>query len=425
MHWLFAIADYALLIYFFEKLSERKRVRGFLYYLFVHACISLPVMSFASHLFYKQLLYSALILASLGLLYKWRMIDRIQIFLALIITRLVAQLLVIFSFSFFTSASFEGTSDSMMLCIFQHAFCILLRAVILFFLAQRGKMQEFTCAIKVCISMILVVLIVECLVQYRIFQIMGAGAFFFSFFLFSLSLFLSLLIYLLLSFFHNESLRQMENLYQISVLEQKERHFNRIEENHTVYRKEQHDFDNKLIAIRGMCHGNQEETKAEIDDLLLQSRMKFSKVISENMALNEICTEKLKIAEECEISVIYDIRIPKKLFLKVHEIGTLYGNLFDNAIEANLELSVAERRIELTTFIQKGMLIITMRNQAKQEMKTTEIQKENRKIRFKNNRNERGYGLKNVRDVVERYQGEMIVKREENSFEIKIMLCDV
>ena len=425
MHWWFAIADYALLICFFEKLSERKRISGFWYYLFVHAGISLPIMSFASHLFYQQLLYSIFILASLGLLYKWRIMDRIQLFLALIITRLVAQLLVIFSLSFFTRNSFEGTSDSIMLCILQHVFCIFLRAVLLFLMAQRGRMQEFTVAIKRCISMILVVLIVECLVQYQIFQTMGAGAFFFSFFLFTLSLFLSVLIYVLLSFFHNESVRQMENLYQISVLEQKERHFNRIEENHTVYRKEQHDFENKLIAIRGMCHGNQEETKAEIDDLLLQSRMKFSKVISENMSLNEICTEKQKIAEEYEISVIYDIRIPKKLFLKVHEIGTLYGNLFDNAIEANLELSVAERRIELTTFVQKGMLIITMRNQAKQEMETTEIQKKNKKIRLKNNRNERGYGLKNVREVVERYQGEMMVKREENSFEIKIMLCDV
>lgn len=129
-------------------------------------------------------------------------------------------------------------------------------------------------------------------------------------------------------------------------------------------------------------------------------------------------TQKLKIAKQRNIKVVVDagkiIRIP----FTNPEIVSILGNLIDNAIEACEKVDINERWINISIQKKNSIFYLKITNSmekisGKEKMFFSPLKKEG---------GIHGYGLNNVRSIVERHSGEMYCYTDEKMFSVKIVL---
>lgn len=116
---------------------------------------------------------------------------------------------------------------------------------------------------------------------------------------------------------------------------------------------------------------------------------------TENYALNPILNIKCKEAEMGNIHIQCDILVPKYMNLDYGDMGVLFGNLLDNAIEACQSIEDKEKWIEVVVNYEEPILILRIRNSKNR------LERKKRKKAGLNH----GIGLNSVRQIVEKYNG--------------------
>lgn len=172
----------------------------------------------------------------------------------------------------------------------------------------------------------------------------------------------------------------------------------------------QYEFTKKNIELINMkCHDLKYRVSADSDDV---SEIKEALDIydsaykTENEALNIVLMEKSLICkhENINLSVIADAS--KLGFMKDADVYALFGNIFDNAIEAVRKVESDDGRIiGLNIKTVNSFLIINVFNQY-----AGKIDMENGLPKTtKNDTRYHGYGLKSVKYIVQKYNGEMTI----------------
>ena len=100
------------------------------------------------------------------------------------------------------------------------------------------------------------------------------------------------------------------------------------------------------------------------------------------------------------------------------EIISLFGNLLDNALEACEQIKEGERWIHIKMKKKNQLLYIEIVNAAK----NTGIQTDENFVSKKKDGVLHGYGMKNIRDIVEQYNGMFQCKSQEDRFEVVITI---
>ena len=95
----------------------------------------------------------------------------------------------------------------------------------------------------------------------------------------------------------------------------------------------------------------------------------------------------------------------------------ILGNLLDNALQA---VSLVDKNafIVLTMHYSKGMLIIKVSNPFKNEVKIID----GTVMTSKSDKKNHGLGLRSVKEVVEKYNGTIEIKTDNNIFTITAVL---
>ena len=101
-------------------------------------------------------------------------------------------------------------------------------------------------------------------------------------------------------------------------------------------------------------------------------------------------------------------------FISGMDITTIFSNLLDNAIEACREIEKSRRKIRIIMRAQMGLIVIKITNSC------GDYNISNIKFGHSTKENHSGIGLSNVRKAVEKYEGIMNVKRENNIFCVSI-----
>lgn len=117
--------------------------------------------------------------------------------------------------------------------------------------------------------------------------------------------------------------------------------------------------------------------------------------------LDMILNEKLKEAKDKKIDMQISTEVFTTLPFTDREIISLFGNLLDNAIEACEKINDKKRWIKIKIKKKNLLLYIEIAN-ALEEM-PKQIQKE-----FVSNKKDNGlhgYGMKNIQDIVKKYDG--------------------
>ena len=90
-----------------------------------------------------------------------------------------------------------------------------------------------------------------------------------------------------------------------------------------------------------------------------------------NAFLDVILKDKMAQAKEKQIDFLAEIDFSKGGFIEGLDISTIFGNAFDNAIEACIKLPEEERMITVKTGVRNHFFLILIENSAKDFSETT------------------------------------------------------
>ena len=189
-------------------------------------------------------------------------------------------------------------------------------------------------------------------------------------------------------------------------------------------KSKQHDFKNHLSTIYGIVQvSNEEDSREKIKyyiEGLSESLLKEQNLISlDNKVLAGIIYSKLQKAEELEINFRYSINSDINLIpVKDYELAEILFNLLDNAFDAvsNLE---DKRWVELNIDKEKENSIIHIKNSGA-TLKNTNIN-EIFKKGFSTKGNQRGFGLYNIKSIVDKYGGSIEITTQNDSTEFILL----
>ena len=166
-------------------------------------------------------------------------------------------------------------------------------------------------------------------------------------------------------------------------------------------------------------NGNIGDIKRYLDGLV--EDIEKSEIYSNtgNIALDSIINYKLRNAKNSNIKLDLNIAIPPTLNVEVVDTVTILGNLLDNALEAVAKVN--EKIIKIDIKLKKGGLFVKIENSFNGEVKYDESREESQILSLKGS-NEHGYGLKNIKKSVEKYNGHMKISHTENIFSTGVFI---
>ncbi|MBR3818118.1 MAG: GHKL domain-containing protein [Clostridia bacterium] len=182
-----------------------------------------------------------------------------------------------------------------------------------------------------------------------------------------------------------------------------------------------HDIKNKLLSVSGLLADGQTQSaidaiKGEVDFL---DEANNGVINSGNPAVDAVLQSKLAIAESKGITLDYSVKISDKINVDLLELGVLIGNALDNAIEAAEGLcNGTEKTIFASIITMGGRFVVSVENPVEAQVDTKHIGT------AKADKLNHGYGLKSIKTIAQKYDGDVFVSCEGNIFSTSINICN-
>lgn len=111
-------------------------------------------------------------------------------------------------------------------------------------------------------------------------------------------------------------------------------------------------------------------------------------------------------------------KLPRKTIVADYDWCTIFSNLVSNAVEACEKLHSTEKEIRLEISTDEKILRIIMRNPVEWIVEKDMLENGTTKV----DKATHGYGLRNIKGVVEKYNGEVKYICEDYLFSVEIMI---
>lgn len=197
-----------------------------------------------------------------------------------------------------------------------------------------------------------------------------------------------------------------------------------LQEQNKQMERVRHDRKNHVIAIRGLLE-NQEWDKAKsyLDRIVKVGELGNGEDITGNKVVDALLYQKRKWADEKKIIWSCDMQIPPKWDMEEFDLCVLLGNILDNALEACEKMNKQrECAVDIQSRIVKSCFLLVVKNSANiKDINET-------KMTSKDKPQKHGIGMRNIRDIVYKYNGILDKKVQNGFFEISVLLplnCDV
>ena len=177
----------------------------------------------------------------------------------------------------------------------------------------------------------------------------------------------------------------------------------------------QHDMKLHLTTLKDYSIGN----TAALDYLnSLMENIEVNEIHcdSGNIAIDSIVNFKLRNAKTDNIKLDLSIAVPPEINVDVVDIVTIIGNLLDNALDAVAQ--VDKKVIKMNVVFEKGGLFIKTENSFNGEVKYSKEQQ----ILTSKGGDGHGYGLKNIKQSVEKYDGYIKLAHDSSIFSAVVFL---
>ena len=197
-----------------------------------------------------------------------------------------------------------------------------------------------------------------------------------------------------------------------------ETHYHEVDNMYRQNRGWRHDYRNHIQTMKAYAASENWEAIRRYLDLLDDDLTAVDTVIrTGNPMTDAILNSKISLARSKNIQVEADAYIPVKLKLSEIDLCCIIGNLFDNAIEASMNLPEAQRAIRVYMDMKGTQLYISFTNFTAGK----KIKKEGKRFRSTKGKG-RGFGLARMDAIVERLNGYISRNSEDGAFTTEILL---
>lgn len=183
-----------------------------------------------------------------------------------------------------------------------------------------------------------------------------------------------------------------------------EKSYEELQKNYNQNAKVYHDLDNNLSVLYNLIQIERyDEASRYIDEISSPIRNLHDNIITGNSSIDFVLNYKSKQAAQQNIKVHFSADFAPSVKINVEDLCTVLFNLLDNAIEACEKLdSNKDRWITLTMCPIDNMYVIKIKNPCQlEDMKTSDALLET----TKKNKLLHGWGIQNILDTVEKYEG--------------------
>ena len=191
------------------------------------------------------------------------------------------------------------------------------------------------------------------------------------------------------------------------------------EEIYDRQRKKMHDYKNQLSTIQTLLKNEQTEEALLFTQKLTESiAVEMSAINTNHPVVNAVLNQKYRSMQEKHIAVILKVGDLHEICLEEEEIVILLSNLLDNAIRESEKVlkNTGKAVVHLKLECENQKLIFAIRNPV-----TEKVEIENDRIKS-NGGDDHGIGLLNVKAVVDKYGGDMVLSCDENEFKAVVIL---
>lgn len=178
-----------------------------------------------------------------------------------------------------------------------------------------------------------------------------------------------------------------------------------------------HDMKNHLLVLQNK--ENNEESQKMIKELQNQIENYENYEHTGNSFLDIIIKDKLKIAKEKQIDLMVAIDFKDINFIEPLDISTIFGNSIDNAIEGVEKVSKENRVILVKAGKVNNFISIVVENNYNENEKLGS-RRTTKKDNFLH-----GYGISNIKNAVEKYNGTCTITKENGKFILKILISNM
>lgn len=214
-----------------------------------------------------------------------------------------------------------------------------------------------------------------------------------------------------------------ENIILDRLLNEQRQYIINVEKLYEEARSIRHDTRKYFVVFKGLLDNGQYDEAEKYAKLFMEDRLSPVNIYNiNNSILETILNER---ASECkENNIIFEVKIRNSVDEIFGEsdrkldLAIVILNLLDNAIEKEKSYGYEERKIEMQIFVLGQMCHIFIKNYIdKSVLKSNLLLSTTKK-----NKNKHGMGIKSVRLILEKYQGNMTIKEEENSFIVHVCI---
>ena len=195
-------------------------------------------------------------------------------------------------------------------------------------------------------------------------------------------------------------------------------HYQEVDTMYRQIRGWRHDYRNHIQAMKALAaSGDLDGIKSYLEQLDTDLQTVDTVIKSGNPMADAIINSKISLAKSKYIPVKIDAHIPVKLKTSELDLCCILGNLFDNAIEASLQLPEDQRMIRVYMDMKNTQLYISFTNFTAGK----KLSKLGR--RFRSTKGEgHGLGLVRIDNIVERLDGYLSRNSEDGAFTTEILL---
>lgn len=199
-------------------------------------------------------------------------------------------------------------------------------------------------------------------------------------------------------------------------------YYEELEHNQAEIRKFRHDMNNHLSIIRSLFQsGNRDEAERYMKEIESQTAAR-TRAFCKNGIINAVLNAKYNLAQEKGIDCFFHIDLEKLIGIDAVSLCCLFSNTLDNSIEACAKIpDPAQRYLSVKARVtDNGYFTYEIAN-AKQNAVT---EHKGKLISDKEEAASHGFGLSNVREVVEKYNGTMDISYTEDQFTVTVLIGD-
>lgn len=186
----------------------------------------------------------------------------------------------------------------------------------------------------------------------------------------------------------------------------------------------EHEYKNHLNVIYGITQvAKEEELRQKIKEYIgtiTANNEEFSRLLHiENTIIKAILYNKIQMAEKLGVSCIYSVTSDLKYIpVDDSELTVIFSNLLNNAIEATSMIKNKEMEVIIGEDKDQYYITVMNRTEGMNPINLMNIFK----IGYSTKGEGRGYGLYNVKKIVEKYKGKIQISLDSDILTLSIIL---